>query len=787
MKFLRTLLALTAGLLPGLASAQFGKATLPKVTVSLVSETKTIVPGQPFTVGLKMVHPEAVHSYWINPGTGSPTQVKWELPAGFSAGPLLWAMPHHEASVIGVNHQYEGAIVHLFDITPPKDLAAGVEVTLKAQADWQECDSKGCIQQKGTYTLALKSGAAPEIDAAVKAAFDETRAAQPVPVKEWQVAIEDKAPDFTLTLTPGEGASADPGEVYFFESTQELDLSEPPVPAKADGKITIKFKRNEGSTGRISGFLHAPNGWLKTGGPKAMALPEKSAAATTATRALPAPAAPPPVDAKPAPPAEPPPAKPVSHLDFTAQEAIEVLKTPGQPMYVGLDGKVEKPLTVVSALVFAFLGGLLLNLMPCVFPVVGLKVLGFVKLGGGEPAKIRNHSLVFAGGLILSLLALAGLLMSLRAAGQSLGWGFQQQSPAFTGFICLLLFVMGLNLCGLFEIGTSLTSVGGELQDKGGYSGSFFSGVLTTLIATPCSGPFVGAAMGFTLRQPAPLALLLFFVFGFGIAFPYVVLAFAPGLIHKLPKPGAWMETFKKFMAFPLFAAVLFFSHSFAAQAGMGGLFLLLIAFLLAALGCWIYGHWGSFYRPAGTRRTASLIALVGIGLAVWAGWEGSREESELAAANKEVSKLESTIRQMVTDGAKLPDAPADAVKASDGKIKWEPFSPRRVKELRDKGRIVFLDFTAEWCATCKTNEKVSFNSPIAGKVRERFKELDVVGMKVDFTDKDPIPTEILKAFDRDIIPVYVVYRKDKTQPPVLFEDIITPGQILQALDMAAK
>ena len=324
--------------------------------------------------------------------------------------------------------------------------------------------------------------------------------------------------------------------------------------------------------------------------------------------------------------------------------------------------------TFWTAIFGAFVGGMLLNLMPCVFPVLGLKVMGFVQQAGSDPKKIRNHGLAFTAGLVVSMWILAGFILMLKIGyGQSVNWGQQMGDPYFVCGIIVLLFMLGLNMAGLFEIGTSLTSIGGKAQQKKGYSGSFFSGILTTLIATPCSGPFLGAAMGYTLAQPAVIALFLFTVFAIGISMPYLVLSFFPSLISRLPRPGEWMETFKVIMAFTLFATVAFFANTFGALTGARGLSWLLMALVIIGLATYMYGKWSlSDVKPSKRFLFGYLFAALFLALG----------------------------GKMSYDAAGYP--PPEGVIVAHGE--WQPWTPGKVEyTLAKKKKIVWVDYTADW------------------------------------------------------------------------------------------
>ena len=328
----------------------------------------------------------------------------------------------------------------------------------------------------------------------------------------------------------------------------------------------------------------------------------------------------------------------------------------------------EKQTSLGIALLFAFLGGALLNLMPCVFPVLGIKVMGFVKQGGENAAKVRMHGLAFAAGLVVSMWVLAGALLILKNVyGQDIIWGEQMANPYFVGGIIVLLFLLGLNMAGVFEVGTSLTSVGGKVSNQEGYSGSFFSGVLTTLIATPCSGPFLGTAMTYALSQTGVISMLMFTVFGLGIALPYVLLSFFPPLIKRLPKPGPWMETFKVTMAFALFATVAFFMQTFGAQTGVAGISYMLMGLVIIGLAAYFYGSFGEGHIAAGKRWAfgylmPGMIAAAGF----WVVFNGTTQAAVSVATN-------------------------------EGTIPWVNWNPGKVQDSINKKQIVWVDYTADW------------------------------------------------------------------------------------------
>lgn len=424
--------------------------------------------------------------------------------------------------------------------------------------------------------------------------------------------------------------------------------------------------------------------------------------------------------------------------------------------YVSLSERQrQRETSLYVAALGMFAGGFLLNLMPCVFPVLGLKVLGFVEQAGSDAKKIRLHGIAFSFGLLVSMWILAGFILTLKfALGQKVSWGAEQMgNPYFVLAIIVLLFLLGLNMAGVFELGTSLTRVGGNVGGTKGYSSSFLTGVLTTIIATPCSGPFLGAAMGYTLAQSVGVAMLLFTIFGLGIAFPYIVLCFFPALISALPRPGAWMHTFKVIMAFAMFATVAFFMKTFGTQTGVDGLAWLTMALVVIGLAAFFYGTWSPAYvQPI--KRFAFGWALPAAVLAsgIWMGCDAAGYQNT-ASANQVV-----------------------------GGLLWKNWHPGFIEySLKERPKIIWADYTAEWCLTCKLNKSRIFGS---SDVKSQIEKLGIELVKVDYTDKSPEITHDLSRSDQVVIPVNLVYPPNyPKEPAILLTGLITPGQALQVFE----
>jgi thiol:disulfide interchange protein DsbD len=436
-------------------------------------------------------------------------------------------------------------------------------------------------------------------------------------------------------------------------------------------------------------------------------------------------------------------------------KAIEVVAPAGKlpPVAAGTTsgGGVSESSAGGSALValaFAFLGGLLLNLMPCVFPVLGIKVMGFVEHAHGDARAMRIQGVIFGIGVIVSFLILAGLMLGLRSTGAQLGWGFQLQSPTFVTLLAALFFVLALNLSGVFEWGAFAQSMTSDLSAKGRYADAFLAGVLATVVATPCTAPFMGAAVGFTLSQDSVVALAVFAMLGLGMALPVVALSFFPSLLRRLPKPGAWMETFKQVLAFPLYATVAWLAWVLGAQAGNDAVLMLLAGLVLVAMGAWVFGRWG---HSEGSWPMVTAIGLAVVGLLL--AWPGPHPEA-------------------------APGTSASAVTNRPGELPWQAWSPEMVRDLAAAGRPVFVDFTAAWCVTCQVNKRVALHN---GTVVKAFAERGVVPLRADWTRQDPRITAALSELGRNAVPVYALYVPGESAPRLLPE-VLTPSIVLAEL-----
>ncbi len=710
--------ALSALAFAGMAAAAPVKTQY--VEAELVSERTAFVPGQALTVALRLRMADGWHTYWRNPGdSGLPTTIKWTLPEGAEAGPILWPAPY--ALPVGplMNFGYEGEVLLLTDIKPPATAAPGETLTLAAKAEWLVC-RETCIPEEAELSLALpvsnRSDPYPQWGRSIATA----RALLPGPVQGWLGAARGDGAKVVLTLTAP--ADADPpGELQFFPYEEgRIEASgKQTLVREANGTYALTlpvahqlapdFKRVAGVITASRGFA---NGNMVT---PSLALEVPLAGAVVA--------GPKPVTA----------AAPALNLEGGSA------KTGGSEV------------SLVLALAFALVGGVILNLMPCVFPVLSLKVLSLSRPEHGSWRALRAEGIAYGVGVIASFVGLAVLLLVLRAAGQQLGWGFQLQSPAVITGLALLFFVLALNMSGTFEFATLAPPSAAGWTARNRYVNAGLTGVLAVAIASPCTAPFMGAALGFALAQPAALTLLVFAALGVGMALPFVLLTWFPGWRRRLPRPGAWMERLKQFLAFPLYATVAWLAWVLGAQLDNDAVMRLMVTLVFVAFALW---SWRLF--RGGAARAFGVLAAVGIAAALIIAWPlfGDAPEDQAAGVNSV--------------------APA---RAAGGAIDpWKPWSPVLLREI-SQTRPVFVDFTAAWCVTCQVNKRLVLNDP---RVREAFAQRGVEMLRADWTRRDPQITQALAALGRQGVPVYVLYRPGKE--PLLLPEVLQKQIVFDAL-----
>ncbi|MGD1032195.1 MAG: protein-disulfide reductase DsbD domain-containing protein [Opitutaceae bacterium] len=672
-----------------------------QVQASLVSSESAVQSGRPFTVAVHFIHDPGWHTYWLNPGTGIATSLEWKLPPGWKAGAIQWPVPEvitdDKGDVTG--NGYEGDLLLPVTLTPPADLRPGSSVTLAATADFLMCHDV-CKPGEESVSLSLPvSAGAPAPDPTwaprISAVVDRLPREDP----SWSLSATRRGKLVTLTATPRSAGAHPPKSPHFFSEDNLIAYEEPQGIEIAGGGVTLNLSVSleaPANARRILGVLASQDGWGPGG-----ALPGLR------------------VDI------------PLKDGSGQAAGAPGIGPSGGQTVSgAGAAGGLG------ATLLLAFFGGLILNLMPCVFPVLGIKVLGFVNQSGNERRKVVLHGLVYAAGVVLSFWALVGILIALRAGGDQLGWGFQLQSPAFVFGLAAVMLVFALNLSGVFEVNLSITS---GLQSKTGFGGSFFTGVLATVVATPCSAPFLAPTLGAALTLSTIESFLVFTVIAIGLSTPYLLLSIFPAAVRVLPRPGAWMETFKQFMAFPLYATAGYLVWVIAGQVSESGLLDALIGLVLIAMGAWAYGKWHNVGATPGRARFGLIAAVVLFALGGWTGW---------------------------------PQGPAP------GDVTWEKWSPETLKSLRAGGRIVYVDFTARWCATCQANKGVVFHSP---EILRTFREKNIATLRGDWTNRDPQISAELARYNRDAVPFDLIWFPGKSDP-VILPEILTPGIVLSAL-----
>jgi thiol:disulfide interchange protein DsbD len=672
------------------------------VKVALLAENESVRPGQAFRVGLHMRMEEGWHTYWKNPGdAGLPTRLAWTLPDGFAAGPIEWPVPERIPAPPLMSYGYEREVLLPVEIVPPASLPSG-EVTLAVKADWLEC-KEACLPGRALLDIRLAVRDEEPEPGPAAPLFAETRRRLPAPSEGWSLSAEAGPRAVALSFRPPAGTT--PSAAYFFP--EDAKLSEPAAPQGfepfGDGH-RLTLKPGPGAPvrpDRLVGVLVVEDG----GRPRAVQV----------------------------------------DVPVAAGDPAPALTAASGP----IDGSRAGSLGV--ALAFAFLGGLVLNLMPCVLPVLSLKVLGFVRQSGAHPDHAWRHGLVYTAGIVVSFWALAAALLVFRAGGERIGWGFQLQSLPFTVVLAGLFLLLSLNLFGVFEVGTSLVGSANLAAGRSGLAASFWNGVLATVVATPCTAPFMGSALGFGLAQPAPVALLVFTALALGMAAPYLLLSLDPRLLRFVPKPGPWMEGFKQLMGFLLMGSVAALVWLFGQQAGVDGIGVLLAALLVTALGAWVYGRESRSARGR-LLRTAIALGLMAAGLGIG------------------------------LSRAYAPPVAKGSGGATVGGLEWQPYSAARVAELRGKGAPVFIDFTAAWCLTCQVNERLALGR---AEIVERFRREGIVALRADWTRRDDHITEAIASYGRQGVPVYVLYGRGPGAPPRVLPEVLTPGIVLSAIDEA--
>lgn len=701
MKLASTLALLALMALP--AAAQTSVQTA-QVQAELLADRAAVAPGKSVWIGLDLKIKSGWHTYWRTPGdSGQATSIKWTLPPGVTAEPIQWPIPDR-VEVLGImNFGYHDHVTLLTELKVDP-AAVPADAVIKADATWLVC-ADVCIPEDGAFTLPLKiDPAATETNSTAAAAIQAVRNDLPQPAP-WPVKVTRSGDELTFSAGPGIDGGIKPGaegaikNVTYFPYQDGLIVNATPQTIKVSGdtvNVAVAAEKKSETIANAAGLLvlerTAPGGGT-----------------TKVGYAFDSP------------------------ISWTGPAA----------------GGEAAETSFALALLFAFIGGIILNVMPCVLPVLAMKAMSFIKQGASSARERQKDALFYTAGVVAAFTTLVGSLTALRAAGAAIGWGFQLQSPMFVAVLAYVMLALGLNLSGVFVIGGNF-GMGQSLASKPGATGSFFTGLLAVVVATPCTVPFMGTAVGFALTQSPVMGFAIFEALALGLAFPYLLLAFVPGAGRMLPRPGAWMDRLKQVLAFPLYGASAWLIWVLAQQVDPIGL-----AFGFAGVVAVGFAAWMTGIAQVSTPRGRQ----IGLGFA------------GLAAV-----AVIAVIVNLAGRAAAAPAAQA-AGTVAEGAVS-EPFTAARLKELQAAGRPVLVNFTAAWCLTCIVNERVTLSHQ---DVADALKARNVAYLKADWTNRNAEITNILHGLGRDGVPLYVLYDAKGGQPKIL-PQLLTPAIVTEAI-----
>jgi thiol:disulfide interchange protein DsbD len=683
------------------------------VEAELAPQTVTAAPGGTTYVALRQKIIPGWHTYWRNPGdTGLATTLEWTLPAGWKAGPIVWPAPGRYVLGSLMNYVYETEVYLPVPIEVPANARPG-PATLKAKASWLVCKDI-CIPESADLTVVLPVAAAtPAPNPKFGAAIAKTLVDAPKPsgLKATYGVGKD---GIRLTVTGAGVKGADVRGAYFYPfEPGVVEHIQPQRAARGAEGLTLVIAADpefKAAKADVSGVLALGPG-------KSFEITARPGAPLAGAEGITA----------------------LASTEGTGGGG-------GEAATLGLKGGL------VAALGLAFLGGLILNLMPCVFPILSMKAAALAR-HSEHPGQARALGLAFLAGVVLSFVGLAAALIAARAAGEAVGWGFQLQSPAVVAVLALVMLLAGLNLSGVFEVGLSAQGAGQGLAARGGLAGAFFTGVLAVVVAAPCTAPFMAGAIGWAFTQPPVVTLAVFTALGLGLAAPFVAVSFIPALFRRLPRPGAWMSRFRQVMAFPMYGAAAWLAWVFALQAGTPALAFLFAAAIVVAFAAWAWGA----SQGGGKVLVPRVAAVAGLLAAIPLVALGAGQKAAAPAASQ------------------TAEGPVAA-------LPTEPWSPERVAALRAEGRPVFVDFTAAWCVTCQVNERTA----LAGKdVADAFARTRAVYLKADWTNPDPRIAKALSEQGRSGVPLYLVYAAKGDAAPKILPQLLTEGLVVEALEAA--
>lgn len=689
------------------------------MTVRVVADQTSISPGSTFTLGVVFKPDPGWHIYWKNPGdSGLPPRFRWSLPGGVTINDPLWPYPDRIPTGPLVNYGYTSGEILLPFQSAIDSRFNGSSITAKLSIEWLVCKEE-CLPGKADLSLALPVSATPGAPSEQAALFEKTYQSIPPPLDKVSLAIEEQEDHIVLALIPLEGRFL-PSSAHFFPDDPKIIANAGPHSSKRDGDVlTITLKRDKNrkdSITRLRGVLVSEQGWSQSGTPLAVH-----------------------VDTSP------------GDNEGTAPGA------PSQPLPIS-DVATGAATPFTTAIIFALLGGFILNLMPCVFPVLSIKILSFIEQSKHDATQVKLHGIIFSLGVVTSFWLLAGIMLIVRAGGEQLGWGFQLQSPTFVAAMVLLFSALGVLFLSEVTIGHRIQNLAGSVRIPTSYLGSFLNGALATAVATPCTAPFMSTSLAATLTLPTAQSFLVFTALGVGMSMPYLVLALRPSLVQSLPRPGAWMDTFKQLMAFPLFATSVWLLRVFGRQMGVSAQSIAPVMNVLWGILFVTFALW-LFSRSAHAARKLTRILLNALALLILVG--GAFLALHRAGS---LPVQSSTNNELYIDSFGLT---------------WIPYSDAKIAELTSQGKIIYLDFTAEWCITCQANKLVVFSSQ---EVLDALASKQVALVRGDWTSHDAAITTALARYGRNGVPLNVLIPNGDASKAQVMPNILTPGVVLDAL-----
>ncbi|MGC6606199.1 MAG: protein-disulfide reductase DsbD family protein [Lentimonas sp.] len=675
-----------------------------QATVELISESEQVAPGESFDVAVHFELAPHWHIYWQNPGSsGLPLELSWELPNGVTVGEVQWPVPERFDLDGYITYGYEDGVTFIVPMQVDESFI-GAAIDLKVDAFWLICKEL-CLPGEAVLELQLPIDEESEIGSHANL-FGQARAQLPQQEAPWglSASVDTESGSAVISLN----GDALPETLYFYAAAEGvIDPNEPQLlstigAGRAELRLALDQIFTEAPSDALVGVLQSGSGaW---------------------------------------------------QIDIKLGDTVEASTGLSESQAGGFEQWLLS-LGLPGFLSLAFLGGLILNVMPCVLPVLSLKVFSLLKHSGQSKQQALAHGIAYTVGVVLSFFLLAGALLALRALGERVGWGFQLQNPSFVVVLVVVFFLFGLNLMGVFEIGARLVGADAKVAQRKDVLGSFGMGVLAAVVGAPCMGPLVASVSGIAVQADAATGLLIFGMMGFGLASPFLLLSIFPKLVAYLPKPGVWMESFKQFMGFLLMAAVVFLAWVVGSQGGVDAIFAILIVLLITALAAWIYGRWAAPVKSAKSKWIASLLSLVLV----------------VAVSVHGISSTELAYESFSGNSTSL-----------DGQ--WQPWSSERVEEELAAGNSVFIDFTATWCLICQVNKKVALRTDETTALFEKYR---ITALSADWTRYDAAITDELERFGRSGVPLYVLYAPDG-EVTVLPQGL-TNGIVREAVENALK